>query len=115
VVLGRYLQGISLNQQEECCQRLQKSSRRRPKLNLEILQTIVLGDVKQFKDTVTKQVRQFIKSNATPNNPGSPMFCIDFDVSILWNIARRTQMVITDFPEEIMDRIVTPLSIGLQS
>jgi hypothetical protein len=58
------------------------------------------------------KVRHFIKTEITSNNPGLPLFHIDFDASILWNMAQRLRMKNADLAEPMMDRMVTPIRLG---
>ncbi len=111
VALGKYINhGIM---QKSIIDSLMNQRRKRPRFLIEILEAIDKKDGKQFVKVFTEYHKLFDKSECDKDS-----FLIFKNVnlngSILWNIAKDRLDEMPIFPEGIMDRIITPQSLGLE-
>lgn len=96
---------------------IENSSRRIYKLLLICLESLFSNNIVLFKATFTKYMVLFIKNVTNPINKMSKYsyYYMSLDGSILWNYANNVlNLSMTEFSEEIMDRIVTSNSCSLQ-
>jgi hypothetical protein len=83
---------------------------------LKIWESIDSQDSNAFKKQFVQLVNKHIQKSAKTKPPGTfmPGNIISEEATWMWNIALRSGMEMPELPEEIMDRIVTPQSIGLE-
>jgi hypothetical protein len=111
VVLSKYICSQSLDEHPHLIESIRSSRRRRPKLLLDVLESINHRDYLSFASSIDKYVKHFIKNEVDLSNGnwGS----LSLYASYLWEIARRAGIQLPILSEEIMDRIVTRESVGL--
>jgi hypothetical protein len=83
---------------------------------LKIWESIYNKDTKSFETQILAMVNKHIQKSAKTKQPFTfmPDNIISQEATLMWNIALRSGMEMPEFPEEIMDRIVTPQSLGLE-
>lgn len=97
--------------------KIEHSSRRIYKLLLACLESLFSKNVDIFNTSFTKYMNLFIKQVTDPKKKTSEWsyYFMSLDGSILWNYANNVLgLDMPEFPEEIMDRILTSHSCGLQ-
>ncbi|MDR3109862.1 MAG: hypothetical protein LBU65_09285 [Planctomycetaceae bacterium] len=109
IALGRFLRKESFS---EYTAKIKSKSRRRQKFLIDVLESIDKRDVNAFETGLTTFIKYFIKNEVDTTEWFESN--ISRDASVLWNAARHVGMVMPDFPEKVMDRIVTPQTIGLE-
>jgi hypothetical protein len=112
VLLGKFLQKQSLQKNIHITKIIREKSRRRAKLLLEILESME-NNSEQFCDKVSKYIKYFIK-NEIDTESGAAAHHLSPIASLLWEVARYFEIELPILPEEIMDRIITRKSIGLE-
>jgi hypothetical protein len=126
LIIAYYIRGKSSNDYSEQVDLINKSHRRFPKMCLAIFDTITKQDISNFEKLICKLVNWHIKNliQKYPDKPKlkvnpveyryHPENIISLEASWLWNIALISGMEMpTNLSEEVMDRIVTPQSVGL--
>jgi hypothetical protein len=111
VVLSKYICSQSLDEHPHLIESIRLSKRRRPKILLNVLESINHKDQYSFANSTEKYIKHFIKNEVdlSDGNWGS----LSLYASCLWEVARRAGIQLPILPEEIMDRIVTRESVGL--
>jgi hypothetical protein len=110
-VFGKIIRGEKWEYCNSIIEKISKSRRRRPKLLLEVLESIIKKDDVAFENSIQKYMKHFLKSEARIDEGYEGV--ISVYASVLWNYASLEGIKLPLFPEEIMDRIVTPQSVGL--
>jgi hypothetical protein len=110
-ILGKIICGESWEICTSITEKILKSHRRRPKLLLDVLESIVKKDDIAFEKTIHKYLKHFLKNEIKID--GWYEGVISIYASVLWNYARLEGIKLPLFSEEIMDRIITPQSVGL--
>jgi hypothetical protein len=126
LIIAYYIRGKSPNDYSEQVDLINKSHKRFPKMCLAIFDTIVTQDTLEFERLMSKFIQWYIQSliKKYPDKPHlianpvefryHPQNIISQEASWLWNIALISGMKMpTNLSDEIMDRIVTPQSVGL--
>ncbi len=111
VVLGKYINHGTI--QKSIIDSIMNQRRKRPRFLTEILETIDKRDSKQFVKVFTEYHKLFDKSECDKD-----VFLLfrndNINGSVLWNLAKMHGLEHEKFSEEIMDRIITPQSLGLE-
>lgn len=110
VILGMYLSGRSLDSCESAMNDILNGRNRRPKLLLRTLLAIHERDEVAFRKLFIEYVKYYRKQEI---EFGSLPECYSIQATILWAVARREGLIVSDPPEDIMELVVTPESIGL--
>lgn len=110
-LLAQYIKHGNFDEYKTESAKISKGSRRRPKYLVGLLDSI--HDEKAFTKNIEKYINFYIK-NESDNRNANHRFYVSQDASILWNLALREGMKLATLPTEIMDRIFTPQSIGLE-
>ncbi|MDO5577229.1 MAG: hypothetical protein Q4F84_09125 [Fibrobacter sp.] len=116
-VLGYGIKNNTLIGCEEQKSIIENSSRRIYKMLLTCLESLFSRNVDLFQTTFRKYMELFNKQVTDPKNKRSKWsyFYMSLDGSILWNYANSILNAnMPEFSEEIMDRILTASSCGLQ-
>ena len=110
VVLGKYLnQGVL---QKFLIDSIKNRRRKRPKYLTEMLEALAQKDSKRFAAFFIEYHKLFDK-NECDKDAFLLFKNVNINGSILWNLAKLRGLEIPEFSENIMDRIITPQSIGL--
>jgi hypothetical protein len=125
LVIAYHIRGKSPKDYSEQVDLINKSHKQLPKMCLAIFDTMIKQDISGFEKMVCKLVKWHIKNliRKYPDRPKLKVNPVEFryhpenivslEASWLWNVARLSGMKIpTNLPEEIMDRIITPQSVG---
>jgi hypothetical protein len=112
ILLGKFLQKQSLQKNIHIVKMIREKSRRRAKLLLDVLESIE-NNPKQFCDNISKYVKYFIKNEIDTEVRGSAALYLSPIASLLWEVARYCEIELPILSEDIMDRIITRNSIGL--
>jgi hypothetical protein len=110
VTLGGYLQKYSVNQ--FVLESIKKQSRRRPRMLAEMLDAIQLQNSDLFSKHFNEYHKYFDK-NECDKDAFLLYKNLNINASIMWNLANLCGLKLPEFPEKIMDRIMTPQSVGL--
>jgi hypothetical protein len=110
-VLGKIIRGEQWKDCISIIEKITSSRRRRPKLLLPILESIFNSNDTDFSESIQKYVKHFIKNEVKIDEGFTGV--ISIYASLLWNYARLCKIELPILPEEIMDRIITPQSVGL--
>jgi hypothetical protein len=126
LIIAYYIRGKSPNDYSEQVDLINKSHKRFPKMCLTVFDAVINQDTSNFEKSISKLVNWHIKNliQKYPDKPHRgvlnpvefryhPENMISLEASWLWNIALISGMKMPELPEEVMDRIVTPQSIGL--
>jgi hypothetical protein len=83
---------------------------------LKIWESIYNKDTKSFETQILAMVNKHIQKSAKTKQPFTFLSynIISHEATWMWNIALRSGMEMPELPEKIMDRIVTPQSLGLE-
>jgi hypothetical protein len=93
-------------------ERIRQGKKKKAKLLLEVLDTIVAKDHDKFVKTFQEYIKYFIKREVDLS--GGADESVSILGSILWETARIQGISLPNLPEEIMDRVVTRETIGIQ-
>jgi hypothetical protein len=127
LIIAYYIRGKLPNDYSEQVDLINKSHKRFPKICLAVFDAIIGQDTSNFGKSISKLVNWHIKNliQKYPDKPHRgvlnpvelryrPENIISLEASWLWNIAIISGMEMpTNLSEEVMDRIVTPQSVGL--
>lgn len=111
-VFARYFCGVDQEEYAQEIDSIKNGKQAKTKTFLKILESICSQDAKGFEKQISKIVTNFIKTNEKVDQRISED--ISYEATWMWNIALRSCMTMPELPEEIMDRIMTPQSIGLE-
>jgi hypothetical protein len=83
---------------------------------LKVWESIYERDPKTFEKQIMQMLDKHIKqaSKMKPPFDFSPLNIVSQEITLMWNIALRSGMKMPEFPEEVMDKIITPQSLGLE-
>lgn len=109
ISLGLFLQNKPYS---EMVDRIKSKSRRRPKILINVLESIDRKDEVAFEKEFTSFMNLFTKNEVSVSEWFESN--ISREASVLWNIARCRKLNLPVFSEKIMDRIIAPQSIGLE-
>jgi hypothetical protein len=115
VVLGNIIRGKSWDSCSRLIKKINAGHRRMPKTLLHLLESVVQNNTITFERQMVNFMPNFIKYSKREQVDLYQYIYPDISVeaSIFWNIARIRGMNLPSFSNEIMDRIITPQSIGL--
>jgi hypothetical protein len=115
-VFAQYFCGIPRNKYSKEINCIKNGNRTAVKTLLKIWESIDAQDFNVFEKLLVQLVNKHIKDVAKMKPPFNltPQRLVSREATWMWNIALRSGMKMPELPEEIMDRIVTPQSIGLE-
>jgi hypothetical protein len=115
-VFAQYFCGVPREKYAQEIDCITKGTRSVTKALLKVWESIYEKDSKTFEKQIVQMLDKHIKqaSKMKPPFDFSPLNIVSQEITLMWNIALRSGMKMPEFPEEIMDRIVTPQSIGLE-
>jgi hypothetical protein len=93
-------------------EQIRQGKKKKAKLLLEVLDAIVTKDNDKFTKTFQEYIKYFIKREVDLS--GGADESVSILGSILWETARIQGISLPKLPEEIMDRVVTRETIGVQ-
>jgi hypothetical protein len=95
-----------------------KGTRSATKTLLKIWESIYAKDSISFKKQMEQILNKHIQKSAKAKMKAPFMLTaydiISHEATLMWNIALRSGMEMPEFPEEFMDKIITPQSIGFE-
>jgi hypothetical protein len=93
-------------------EQIRQGKKKKAKLLLEVLDAVVAKDNDKFAKTFQEYIKYFIKREVDLS--GGADESVSILGSILWETARIQGISLPNLPEEIMDRVVTRETIGIQ-
>lgn len=107
-----FLAGKNYDAYAHLAEQIRKGKKKRAKLLLDVLEAIVAKDNDRFGKTFQEYIKYFNKREVDLDSGSSDN--ISILGSILWETARISGISLPQLPEEIMDRVITRETIGLQ-
>jgi hypothetical protein len=112
VLLSVLLAEKSYDAYSHLAEQIRQGKKKKAKLLLEVLDAIVAKDNDKFAKTLQEYIKYFIKREVDLS--GGADESVSTLGSILWETARIQGISLPKLPEEIMDRVVTRETIGVQ-
>jgi hypothetical protein len=116
MLLGYFFQTGHLDNVESLKEAVRKGRCKRTQMLLDCLERIVTKDVKKFVALFEKYLKYAFKSNllfSHPDSPRSPAALTDIDSCIIWAVALRSGLTLPELPDELMDYVIRPQTLGL--
>jgi hypothetical protein len=112
VVLGKYLNQGHFH--ESLTNSIKNQRRKRPKFCTEMLEAVDQKDSKRFVKFFIEYHKLFDRNECDKE---TFLLCksVNINGSILWNLASRRGLEDLEFSENIMDRVITPQTLGLDT
>ncbi|MDR2641512.1 MAG: hypothetical protein LBC74_01830 [Planctomycetaceae bacterium] len=115
-VFAQYFRDVPRKNYSKEIESIKNGYRSSTKTLLNIWENIYTQNTDNFEKQLVQLVNKHIHkiSGLKPPLNSEPINIISLEATWMWNIALRSGMEMPVLPEEIMDRIVTPQSIGLE-
>jgi hypothetical protein len=116
MLLGHFFRTGHLDNVDSLKEAVRKGRCKRTQMLLDCLERIVTKDVKKFVTLFEKYLKHAFKSNllfSHPDSPRSPAALIDIDACIIWTVALRSGLILPELPDELMDYVIRPQTLGL--
>ncbi len=110
-VFAKYFCGINRTEYAPEIESIKNGKQSATKTLLKIWESICKQDTKDFDKLISQLVKKHIKANEKEIRHRE---IVSNEATWMWNMALRSGMTMPVLPEEIMDRIITPQSIGLE-
>jgi hypothetical protein len=116
MLLGHFFRTGHLDNVESLKEAVRKGRCKRTQMLLDCLERIVTKDVKKFVALFEKYLKYAFKSNlmfSHPDSVRSPAALTDIDACIIWTVALRSGLTLPELPDELMDYVIRPQTLGL--
>jgi hypothetical protein len=115
-IFAQYFCNVPREKYSKEIESIKNGYRSSTKTLLKIWENIYAQDTDNLRKQLVQLVNKHIKevSKMKPPLNLTPQRIVSQEATWMWNIALRSGMEMPELPEEIMDRIVTPQSIGLE-